>query len=346
MTVPAPLDVPLPAGWTARVPHLDDVPVLADLAAAERRAATGSGTPDPGAVAGEVAGPRSWTRRQAVAVDPQGTVRGWASVHDRAAGRVVVEVRVDRSGPDPDAVAAGMYAWVDAQGRELAALRGVGAAQLDAGPYADDADQRRWLAASGYEHVRTWLQMRRPVSPAEAEDGAFPPPRAGVTVRRVAAHENGVPVAVDLQTVHQVLEDSFQDHFNSYREGFAEFLQRLREDPGHRWDHWWLAFVDDPQDPQAPPLPAGALVASVTAPESDDPGTYVEYIGVHRRARGRGVAKGLLYAVVADAARRGRSRVSLEVDADSPTGADGLYTSLGWETAYATESWHKDVEVR
>jgi mycothiol synthase len=66
---------------------------------------------------------------------------------------------------------------------------------------------------------------------------------------------------------------------------------------------------------------------------------------VHQRARGRGVAKALLHAVIADAAARGRNRVGLEVDADSPTGADGLYTSMGWRTTYVTESWHKDVSI-
>ena len=74
-------------------------------------------------------------------------------------------------------------------------------------------------------------------------------------------------------------------------------------------------------------------------------GSYVDYIGVHRRARGRGVAKSLLHTVIADAARRGRNRVGLEVDADSPTGADGLYASMGWVTDYRTQSWHRDLEV-
>ncbi len=62
-------------------------------------------------------------------------------------------------------------------------------------------------------------------------------------------------------------------------------------------------------------------------------------------ARGRGVAKGLLRTIIADAAARGRDRVGLEVDADSPTGAAGLYTSMGWKTKYVTESWHRDVPV-
>ncbi|WP_237767354.1 hypothetical protein [Serinicoccus sp. CUA-874] len=53
------------------------------------------------------------------------------------------------------------------------------------------------------------------------------------------------------------------------------------------------------------------------------------------------MAKGLLRTVIADAAARGRASVGLEVDADSPTGADGLYRSLGWETKYVTQSWHR-----
>jgi hypothetical protein len=43
---------------------------------------------------------------------------------------------------------------------------------------------------------------------------------------------------------------------------------------------------------------------------------------------------------------RGRDRIGLEVDADSPTGADGLSTSMGWFTSPVTESWHRTVSLR
>jgi ribosomal protein S18 acetylase RimI-like enzyme len=100
-------------------------------------------------------------------------------------------------------------------------------------------------------------------------------------------------------------------------------------------------IVDGPE-----PRPAGALVAAVTeGSDGGADGSYVEYIGVLQDARGRGVATSLLRTVIADAAARGRDRVGLEVDADSPTGADGLYVSLGWTTSYVTESWHRDVPV-
>ena len=163
--------------------------------------------------------------------------------------------------------------------------------------------------------------------------------QAGVRFRLVRRTGDGLPDAGDLHAVHDILEEAFSDHFNSKAETFDEFLFRLREDLGHRWDHWWLAeLLDGPQ-----PEPIGALVG--TEVPGDDPGSYVAYIGVRSAARGRGVAKGLLRTIIADAAVRGRSHVGLEVDADSPTGAEGIYVSMGWTTKYVTESWHKDVPV-
>lgn len=150
-----------------------------------------------------------------------------------------------------------------------------------------------------------------------------------------------MPDQDDLRAVHDILESSFTDHFNSSEETFEGFVHRLREDPGHRWDQWWLAELVDGDTPE----PAGALVGTVSKSSTGPDGSYVSYLGVLESARGRGVAKGLLRTIIADAASRGRDRVGLEVDADSPTGAEGLYVSMGWTTKYTTESWHKDIPI-
>jgi GNAT superfamily N-acetyltransferase len=331
VTLPGAHQPDLPAGWESRLPEQGDLPALVALRLADRAPYTGEHVVDEAAVESEVVGTASWTRRQLVVARQGQPVRGWISVQDRAAGRTVVSLWLDRDLADRDAVASALYAWADGEGAAIARLRGLDRTVLDAGPFAEDAVQCGWLEAAGYTRRRSWLHMTRPIDPAEE----LPPLRAGVTVRRVDTHDNGVPVAPDLQIVHRMLEESFQDHFNSYRESFPEFVQRLREDPGHRWDHWWLAFVDD--------VPAGAIVCSVLAADASGvEGNYVDYIGVNRASRGRGVAKGLLNAVLADAAERGRNRVALEVDADSPTNADQLYVSLGWKTDYVTESWFRD----
>lgn len=342
MTTVLPPDLgALPAGWSTRVPGRADVPALVALAAAHRTFVRASARVDPDAVEGTVAGTGSWTRRQVVVADDAGRLVGWASVHDRAAGRTLVEVTVgvDLEPEVADRLAAAAFAWAEATGRAVAAGRGLDGTQLDSGAESGDERQRRWLDDAGYRCTRTWLQMSRPVDPAEA---GLPGPPDGVRVRQVATHDTGLPVAEDLQTVHRMLEESFADHFNSYRESFPEFLSRLREDPGHRWDLWWVAevLVDGAW------VPGGALVGTVLpAGDGGAAGSYVDYIGVHRTARGRGVAKALLRTVVRDAAERGHDRVGLEVDGDSPTGADGLYRSLGWTTSYETQSWHRDVVV-
>lgn len=332
----------LPPGYAARPVAAADVSSLVALVAETRRRTRGSASVDADLLRGEAIGVGAWTRRQVVVTDEADRVIAWASVHDRAAGRCDLTLYVDRSLEHATDLALPLLAWLEDTARTIARGRHLDETLLEILVDADDTDLQAWVAARGHRHVRTWLNMSRPVVPGEE----FPAPRDGVTIRRVETHDLGdgktVPVAEDLQCVHRMLEDSFADHFNSYRESFPEFVQRLREDPGHRWDHWWLALVDiDGEE-----LPGGALVSTVTPPDDAGVrGSYIDYIGVHRRARGRGVAKALLHTVLADAAERGRDRVGLEVDADSPTGADGLYRAMGWETSYVTGSWHKDVEV-
>lgn len=333
-------DLPtLPSPWRARVPGYSDIDALVALRRLDELQGTGEAHVDPAGIESEVAGQASWTRRQLVAVGEDDVPRAWITVHDRAAGRALIWGYFDRDVPEIDAIAAAFYTWAESAAVTMARFRGISATRLDESPFAGDTRQAGWLTDAGYAKRRTWLHMERPVTP----DEAALEPRAGVTVRPVERHENGMPVAADLQVVHQMLETSFQDHFNSYRESFSEFVQRMREDPAHSWDHWWLAYVDTDGGHH---VPAGTVVCSSSAaPEGGEKGTYVEYIGVTRAARGRGVAKSLLATVIADAARHGRDRVSLEVDADSPTKADELYRSLGWETDYVTESWFKDLDL-
>ena len=332
----------LPAPYTARAPEADDGPAGTELLAAHESAAKGSSSADVESVLGKLVGLGSWTRRQALVHHPDGRLVGWLAVHDRAAGRTLVEVTVSPDLPEDEAaaIAGALFSATDRYAHDIASLRSLPTTLLDSGAFEDDARQQRWLADAGYRHARTWWQMTRPVTPEEAD--SLPGPKEGVTIRSLDRHDDGLPVARDLQMAHRVLEESFQDHFSSYPESFPEWVMRMREDPGHRWDHWWLATVQTEEGE----VPAGAVIAAVLGPDADGVGgSYVDYIGVTRAARGRGVAKALLRAVVADTARRGNNRVGLEVDADSPTRADALYTSLGWVTDYSTQSWHRDLDV-
>jgi mycothiol synthase len=332
----------LPGGWSAERPGPEAATELTALLRRHEEHGRGWPAASEEDVLVEISRRGYLTRDNVVLRDEARRIAAWASAHDRAAGRMLLGVVVDPrlASQVADQVAEVLFGWGDEAARTVGAARGLEVQQIDSGAFAEDQRQHRWLERAGFEKVRTWWQMSRPVDPGEA--GLEPEAGAGVRIRLVERQGTGMPSEEDLRTVHDILESAFADHFNSHEETFDEFVSRLREDPGHRWDHWWIAEVVDGERPE----PAGALVGAVSESADGPDGSYVEYIGVLESARGRGVAKSLLRTVVADAARRGRDRVGLEVDADSPTGADGLYVSMGWRTSYVTESWHRSVPVR
>ncbi len=344
-----PDDPGLPEGWTADAPDGTDAATVERLTAllrAHERAGRGWAASGEDEVLVEVSEHGLAMRENLVVRDPEGRIRAWGSVHDRAEGRMLFVHIVDRELDErlADRCSDVLFEWAEAQARAVGAARGLTVQQIDTGSFADDERQHAWLADAGFDRVRTWWQMSRSVEAAEAE--LVPDPerweRKGVVFRLVGRSGDGMPDVADLRAVHEVLEGAFTDHFNSAEETFQEFIHRLREDPGHRWDHWWLAeIVDGGGEPE----PAGALVGTVSESATGPAGSYVSYLGVLESARGRGVATGLLRTIIADAAARGRDRVGLEVDADSPTGADGLYVAMGWGTKYVTESWHREITV-
>ena len=341
-------DVPptLPAGWALDSPDpgaradLDRLTQLLRDHERHGRGWAGAGVDD---VLVEVSEKGLRTRENVVVRDAGGLIRAWGSVHDRAGGRMLFLHVVERTLPDRVARLCSdlLVEWAVGQAVAVGSARGLDVQQIDTGAFAGDERQAGWLAAAGFEKVRTWWQMSRPVTRDEVDlvESVDEWSARDVRFRQVRRAGDGMPEDSDLRAVHDVLEEAFRDHFNSWEETFDEFLHRLREDPGHRWDHWWLAELEESDEP------VGALVGTVSESSTGPDGSYVSYIGVREAARGRGVAKGLLRTIIADAALRDRDRVGLEVDADSSTGADGLYTSMGWATKYVTESWHRDVPV-
>ena len=348
-----PADPGLPEGWVVDTPDAADrriVARLTELLRGHERAGRGWAGAGEEDVLVEISEHGTATRENVVVRDPAGLIRAWGSVHDRAEGRMLFTHVVDRELDEhlADQCSDLLFEWAEVQARSVGAARGLAEQQIDSGSFAEDERQHAWLADAGFDRVRTWWQMSRSVEPAEAE--LVPDParweRQGVVFRLVqregGPESGGRPDEADLRAIHEVLEGAFTDHFNSSEETFHEFIRRLREDPGHRWDHWWIAEITDGEEAE----PAGALVGTVSESSTGPDGSYVSYLGVLESARGRGVATGLLRTIIADAASRQRDRVGLEVDADSPTGADGLYTAMGWGTKYVTESWHRDVPVR
>lgn len=337
---------------TTRLPIDADVEPVRALVESVRRRTQPHAKVGPEGIRSRLVGMRSWNRRQVVVVpaDPSGApVAGaepvaWFCLEDRARGRSNLQMVLPYGLPERDALVDALFDWAEEVAGSFARHRGVDSTVLVAGVDEGDELRQGLLRPHGFELVRTWLHMERPVSPEEST--TTPAPREGVRVRRVRRHDSGLPIAMDVRWVHRILEESFEDHFNSYRESFPEFVSRLHDGADTPWDHWWIAEVEQPDGSW---WPGGGLVADVSPADPErgtGEGTYLEYLGVHRSARGRGIAKALLNAAIRDAAERGRTRVGLEVDADSPTGADGLYRSMGWETVSRSQTWMKTVPRR
>ena len=165
--------------------------------------------------------------------------------------------------------------------------------------------------------VRTWWQMSRPVTPEEAAlvDDPARWERDGVVVRLVGrgTASRSRPTCGPSTTCSR--RRSPTTSTPSRRPSTSSCTGSARTPATAGTTGGW---------PRSTGTPAGALVATESR--------HALVRRLHRRrraARGRGVAKGLLRTVIADAAARGRDRVGLEVDADSPTGADRLYRGDG-----------------
>ena len=136
---PALPDLDLPDGWTVRVPDADDVPALAALSTEVLHHLRGAGSVEEEAVAALVTGWGSWTRRQLVACDPSGAPQAWVSVHDRAAGRTMVDLTVRPALPEGD--------WSRCQAisrRERSTLSGDTSVSLPTPRFGQDGRCRGW----------------------------------------------------------------------------------------------------------------------------------------------------------------------------------------------------------
>jgi ribosomal protein S18 acetylase RimI-like enzyme len=70
---------------------------------------------------------------------------------------------------------------------------------------------------------------------------------------------------------------------------------------------------------------------------------HVRYLAVRRPWRGRGVGMALVRTIFATFSARGKPRVGLAVDADSPTHANALYRRAGMRAISTTCIYEKTI---
>jgi GNAT superfamily N-acetyltransferase len=116
---------------------------------------------------------------------------------------------------------------------------------------------------------------------------------------------------------HAALEEAFQDHWEHRGQPFEVWWERRGNTPAFD-PLLWLVVRD------------GDEIAAVSRSEVNrNGGGYVGHLAVRRPWRGRGYAKALLLRTFREFWDRGIRRVTLGVDAESPTGATHLYERVG-----------------
>lgn len=158
------------------------------------------------------------------------------------------------------------------------------------------------LARDGYAPVRHFWRMEARLAPP------LPAPiwPDGITVRAWESED-------DDWAMYQAAEDAFRDHWAHEPTPFAVWRRKSEPfDPG-----LWLAAW------------AGDEIAGVLIGQAHPELGWVEHLGVRRAWRQRGLGLALLHQGFAAFAARGWTRVGLDVDTQSATGALRLYERAG-----------------
>jgi mycothiol synthase len=135
----------------------------------------------------------------------------------------------------------------------------------------------------------------------------------------------------DARAFHEALDEAFQDHWENHGRGFEEWWDRHRANPNFDPTLWFL-------------IRDGDEIAAVCRNEANrNGGGYVGAIGVRRPWRGKGYAKALLLHTFREFYERGLPRVTLGVDAASPTGATHLYERVGMHVEAENVVFEKPV---
>jgi mycothiol synthase len=328
VTAPAHLDLPVPVGGlTFRPATMADLPevhgIALESAAVDEPLAHPSTEDFAHRLSTEGLDP---ARDTVVGIDADGHVHAYAIVipvptRDTAA-RILLGGSV-RPASRGQGIGRRMLAWQTDRARQH--LAGVdldlpGAVDLTA-PQGSSA--LALAARAGLHPVRTWVDMQVVLGDDAPRREPLPSLPAGLELRAATTD--------DIEPMRAAKNDAFRDHWGSQPMVEADWRGYLTAEKS-RLD-LSRVVIDERGD-----------VLAFTVVESDPAAFaargrsfgYLHWVGVIRRARGRGLAP-LVVGATLDAVRdAGLSAASLEVDAENPSGAVALYERLGFVGGTAT----------
>ena len=173
--------------------------------------------------------------------------------------------------------------------------------------------QLAFYAENGYTPVRYFFEMIRPMS---KPIGEHPLPE-GLEIRPVKPEE--------YRTIWDGDNEAFRDHWG-YSEPTEEQYQAWLKDRNFRPELWKVAWDGDQ---------VAGMVGNFIDPKENEEYKrkrgYTEDIWVRRPWRGIGLAKALIAESNRMFKEMGMEETALGVDAENPSGALKLYTSMGYD---------------
>jgi len=210
--------------------------------------------------------------------------------------------------------------WGHGRVREAGREKGAPSVHLLTFARDDKAARIATLEAQGFERVRYFYTMARPLT------GSIPVPDK--PARFVVRPLRGMEEATDYVALGN---EAFHDHWNHHDETVDDLAYRLSA-PAYRSD---LDLVCTAPDGRL----AAYCQCEINAEDNARMGTktgFVAGLGTRPAYRGRGLGRAMLLAGLQALQRAGMDMAHISVDVANPTGALGLYESVGFQTV---ETW-------
>jgi len=196
--------------------------------------------------------------------------------------------------------------------------------------YLEDTSPSHWhlYEAAGYQANRFYSNLRRDLR----EPVRHPELDGGLRI---------VPWSEELDdAVRLAHNDAFRDHWGSEPATPESWAQgRSMFAPG-----WSFVALDDSAG--TPDVAAYLLSGRYEQdwPVAGYSSGYIETLGVRRQYRGRKLAVALLGAAMEAYKASGMEYAELDVDTDNPSGAFGLYSTLGFTKAQGSRMYSIEIE--
>lgn len=224
-------------------------------------------------------------------------------------------------------IGTALLAFLEDRARALAATHSVERERLLASFASAGRSGEELLRDAGYETARWFIDMVRPT----LDDIVEPPMPAGLELRPVTADRH--------EDIWRANREAFRDHWGGSDES-VEQLQRILGDPDTDTSMWLVAWDGDEV--------AGGVWNAIYAAENETHGFrrgWLDSVFTRRAWRKRGLASALIGRSLTLLRDRGMTSAALDVDADNPTGALGLYEGAGFVVHDRSVALRKPMEV-